>query len=160
QSSNDPSSTEREPVAYSFEKLVNALTIIGVQREDLDAWMPLAMSAKTILAGGAADRIERPRLPRLVLAAGNVWGLFIRTRYGLKENDDLFGRDLEAFASVVHDGIEELEKSIHSQTPERMIRVEKLSALVDALGKKGFIPLGLRASTVNRFIPTVLGKFL
>lgn len=158
--SDSLSSTANEPIEYSFETLADALVIIGVQRDVLESWKPLAMSAKAILAGGAEDRVERGRLPRLVMAAGQVWGLFLRTRYGLKDSEDLFGQDLEAFARVVQDGIEELDKSVKSQTPERMIRVEKLEKLVDALGEKDFIPLGLRAITVKRFIPAALGKFL
>lgn len=157
---SDSLGSESEQIECSFETLADALTVIGVQREVLDSWKPLAMSAKTILAGGGDDRIERLRLPRLVTAAGQVWGLYLRGRYGLKDSEDLFGQDLEAFARVVHDGIEELDKSIKSQSPEKIIRVEKLEKLVDALGEKDFIPLGLRATTVKRFIPSVLGKFL
>lgn len=154
------SQSANEQLEHRYEQLIDALVVFGIQRESLESWLPLAKNAKVILAGGLVDRVERPRLSRVVLAAAQVWGIFIRTRYGLKESDDLFGRDLEAFARVAYDGIEELEHSIKAQAPETQIRVEKITSLVDSLAEKDFIPLGLRASTVNRFIPAVLGKFL
>lgn len=140
--------------------LAKALSALGIQGDVLMAWLPMIQSAKAILAGGEPTHVERSRWQRVVSSASNLWSLYVRYHYSLRDSEDLLGTDLEILANLARAGLDEAGSALRSQGSEQSISPKHLESLIEAMGERDLLPLGLKAATVRGLLPVALGKFL
>jgi hypothetical protein len=155
----DEASTTQDRSSLTFEEIRAGLVALGVDADAISSWQPLMMSAKAILAGGAADSVAASEWPRLFRATGSVWGLVLRARYSMEGRGDLLGTDLGIVDTLLHDAVSEVDASIRAQSGQAIV-VEKIDALIDALFAKALLPAKLTAVTAKGLVRPLLGKIL
>jgi hypothetical protein len=153
--------TERARPPYEVEAFFKLAQRFGTQFDDQESWLALAESGKAVFAGGPSRYVIAHEWPGLIEAFGRAWGVALSFRYELMQSEDIFGRDLPQVERVLNELLELADTSISAQGPRsKGVSVERLSALIDALEGRSMIPAHLKASTLKKLLPKILGKML
>ena len=155
----DEATATADRPTLTIEDVRAGLVALGFDADMLSSWLPVAKSAKVILAGGSPETIDAREWPRVLRSVGSMWGIALRARYSLEGRVDLFGDDLLIVEHLLHDAVAETEASVRAQ-PGQSIAVEKLDALIDALAEKSLLPGKLTAGTAKDLLRPLLGKIL
>lgn len=144
------------------EAILQTVRRLGYHEGELERWLALAKSVKSISVGGYEETIAGDEWPRVVRAGGKVWGMWIRFHYRVELASDPLGDDgLPKLESLIFDLLDFANDAVHAQGMNSAgITVSQLTHLIDALEMRNLVPFGLTAQTIKDLVPVFLQKFL
>lgn len=158
-------SLDERPI-LQISSLVETARNLGLKVDNLDSWLPLAESLKSVIAGGEKSVVLQREWPTLIRGTGQVWSIAMRIKYDLNDTPHFFGSpllnaDLPKLERLVNDSLSLVEQSIRAQGVDALgIETPKIESLIDALSDKELMPLHMTPATAKKLINPILTKVL
>ena len=157
--------------ATSLGALFTSARRLGVNVSDLDSWLPLFQSIKSLTSGGSHETVAPKEWPGLIVSSVELWTLTLRWKYFNNEDYDILGQDFPLLDKTAQEALDLLTQMVIAQDSNTLntsasanvtggVGSDQLVTLINQLGSKNLLPFGLKALTVEAYLPGILGKIL